>query len=377
MQPSVAEMLNQLTSDPWRQAEGFSKEITEAQDKVFGRTEEEIIPVLNDWIGKFQPCLFGRIAARLNLISYCIISEADQLESDSFIQEKIQEARLRWLREALNGDKSGFVIALVSKSVAEAQPNSVVKELARKLCSLYLLENAEMDHIHLDAIDLDLPDRVANRWRWDVGVNYFCAQGDRRWWQDHRIPGGMALSMNSVGHMVKSGRLAGAMKVLSDTLATDSEGWRVPSLDTLDKALVYAMRTIANASEAVSGKATELLELPSEPNSLCVENSPITLPKDIADKNFCEYQGFYHTDFTLPSEYFIPDVTRPHQISSRKLDFSYLFDNRLSNPDYINMGRGRRVAAEGESSSERDDLTTADRSFKRGRSAGRIVREDF
>jgi hypothetical protein len=79
-----------------------------------------------------------------------------------------------------------------------------VKELALRLCSLYLLEEVAPDRIFLDEIWLEKPGRDATTWRWHAGVNSFRAQGDGRWWQDHLMPGGIAFSVNSVGHMVKS-----------------------------------------------------------------------------------------------------------------------------------------------------------------------------
>src|SRR6202040_2365977 len=139
--------------------------------------------------------------------------------------------------------------------------------------------------------------------------------------------------MNSVGHMVKSGKLARAMGEFEKAMAVTSEDWRHPSLDSLEKALVYAMRTIANASDATSGRATELLPMTEPANS---EGScPVDLPIDLSGKNCREYLGYYHTDMTLPREYFVAEVLRPTYIKSRLLDFTYLFDKALDNPDFI------------------------------------------
>ena len=178
--------------------------------------------------------------------------------------------------------------------------------------------------------------------------------------------------MNSVGHMVRSGKLAGAMKAFEETMAVPQEEWRTPSLDTMDKALIYAMRTIANASEPVSGRATELLTLRETGKVSSAPKCPVELPLDLANKDYCEYLGYYHTDFTLPSEYFTPDVHRPSDIQPRRLDFSYLFDDQLSNPDFINMGIGRQVRSDSTGVPTKA-LTLIDRILKRGRAAGKIV----
>jgi hypothetical protein len=67
---------------------------------------------------------------------------------------------------------------------------------------------------------------------------------------------------------------------------------------------------------------------------------PIPLPRDLVGKNHCAYAGYYHTDVTLPSEYFREDVERPGSITRRPLDFTYLFEAATTNPDYFTLGAG-------------------------------------
>jgi hypothetical protein len=203
----------------------------------------------------------------------------------------------------------------------------------------------------LDEIFLEKPGTRQTTWKWKVGVNYFCAQADKRWWHDHRIPGGMAFSANSVGHMVKSGKLAAVMKQLEKALSAPEEGWDASVIDSLEKALGLAMRTISNAAETVSGKATELLPLPTDPNAMPVITCPFKIPSDLAERNFCEYAGHYHTDYTIPSEYFAPDVERPAWVRRHTLDFTYLFHSHVENPAFVTMGEGQPIRAD-ESDSE-------------------------
>ncbi|MBL8227250.1 MAG: hypothetical protein JNL98_02180 [Bryobacterales bacterium] len=197
-----------------------------------------------------------------------------------------------------------------------------------------------MDRIALDRIYLEQPGNRRATWEWVTGVNYFSSQADKRWWQDHRIPAGMAFSVNSVGHMVKSGKLARAMQDFEQVMETAQGDIANPIVDSLDKALELAMRTIALASDGPSGKATALLPRPSGAG---VPRCPVTLPAALTDKDHRGYQGWYHTDYTLPSEYFRPDVERPAEIRTQDLDFSYLFDQSLDNPDFDRMGRGRII----------------------------------
>jgi hypothetical protein len=102
------------------------------------------------------------------------------------------------------------------------------------------------------------------------------------------------------------------------------------------------MRTIDKASDAPSGRATELLPLAtghSEPQLKC----PVVLPTFLQNRNYCEYRGLYHTDITIPSEYFLEDVERRAGQKSHRLDFTYLFDDDVANPDFLTTASGRRV----------------------------------
>lgn len=341
----VAELVGELRQDPWRARVGFAPEVARANDLLLKPeiSTTEARSVLNDWLQRYQPCLFGRIGAKTGLISYCILTENDLKGSDDAILNKIQDARTEWTRGGFEGRKSGFVIHAVSPAIALGLPGEHMKELARRICSLYLLEAIETDQIYLDEVFLEIPGRERSTWRWHAGVNYLCAQGDKRWWQDHRVPGGMAFSINSVGHMAKSGRLALAMKDLNDVLEIPSEAGTTPKIESLPTALEFAMRTIAIASNTVSGKATELMPLPTNPAELPVRNCPVDLPAFLKDRNFCSYRGYYHTDYTLPSEYFLPDVERPQWVQPHKLDFTYLFVDGAENLDFMTMGVGRRV----------------------------------
>jgi hypothetical protein len=85
------------------------------------------------------------------------------------------------------------------------------------------------------------------------------------------------------------------------------------------------------------------MPLPSDIATLPVAQCPAELPGFLKNKNFCEYRGFYHTDITIPSEYFRADVVRPDYIIPQMLDFTYLFRDHVNNPAYETMGKGRRI----------------------------------
>lgn len=359
MTATLAELFNQLASDPWREQIGFSEAIEDIHRDIFEAPPNQAVLRLNSWLQKHQPCIFGKIAARFERIHYCILTENDIQDGDDAIQERIQDSRLSWLQKAGKGEQSGFIIALVSRQLAYALPNSVLGEFARRLASLYLLEPVEFDQIYLESVELDIPGRSPRVLVWDAGVNYFSTTADGRWWQDHRIPGGMAFPVNSVGHMVRSARLSRALNTLDENLGLppSDENLSLSKVDSLGKALELAMQTIFSASNGPSGKATQLLP-PTDTPKKC----PITLRPPLSDLNFSEYLGYYHTDVTLPLSYFQPAVERPLDIKPCRLDFTYLFDKSLDNPDFLRMGEGRRIR-----SADFGELPLEERALKRRR----------
>lgn len=345
MPETVRTLLSALGPDPWRRSTPFSEDIAAIHAAVFAPEPEpaRAAAAIRSWLERRQPCLFGRIAAKYDLLSFCLLTEEDLKGPDEAIRDKIQGCRMEWSRLAYEGKKSGFIVIALSPMIAEAIPDVRMLRLAQRVGELYLEHEVAPDQIYLDSIRLEAPAYERPTWEWATGVNYFCAQGDRRWWHDHRFPGGMAFSVNSVGHMVKSGVIARASQELLSLLDVPEDNWFPPKVESLPQALELAMRTIALASQAVSGRATFLLPMPENTAGLAVPVCPVQLPPSLRDKNFCEYAGYYHTDVTLPSEYFRAEVERPADVRERTLDFTYLFDSKLDNPDYRVVGVGRRV----------------------------------
>lgn len=342
----ISTLIRETSEDAWRASVGFSPEIARAFEVTLDplAPEDAVKSTLTNWVAKHQPCLFGRIAAKQGLIVYCLLTEEDLLRSDEAVGEKIQSSRLEWTRLGFEGKASGFIIAVLSRRLATALPSDVVQLLAQRICSLYLQEEIESDRIYVDRTYLEVPGRRRTTWEWHAGVNYFSAQADGRWWQDHRFPAGMAFSVNSVGHMVKSGRLTRAMDDLEHLMGLPSERLANPKVDSLEKALELAMRTIDLASDGPSGRATRLI--PRTPDDKALPQCPELLPALLADKSCRKYEGYYHTDYTIPSEYFLPDEERPAALEPRDLDFTYLFDRSFDNPDYIRLGGGRPIRAD-------------------------------
>ena len=355
--PTVRELVAGLKVDAWRSRVGFTADVQDAHDRLDSAlTKDAKAQLINSWLGagRNQPCLFGRMAARFGRIGFCVIDDEDLKKPDDEIRQLIQDQRLAWIRRTFRGEQSAFVLLVLSKTIALAEPDDTMKDLAGRVILLYLQREPRFDEVILEEAFLEKPGWDTVVWRWDVGVNYFCAQGDKRWWHDHRIPGGFAFSVNSVGHLAKSTQLTGLLDGLNAELGIDGGATTAQHVDSLEKALEFAMRTIDGASTAVSGKATCLRDRgPATP--AC----PIALPRHLQAKDPTTYFGLYHTDHTLPSAYFTPAVERSGAVPGHDLDFTYLWLRSPENPAYYTMGQGVRV---------REDLTVPElvRADKRG-----------
>jgi len=328
---SLSSLHARLASDRLRTKLRFSDDLNEVHAKLFaaGLSDHDRFEILRSWIATNQPCLFGRLAAKLDRLGFCILTAEDIERGDRHVREKIQVARRQWKRDALRGKKSGFVISVQTIDLVSAVPDKTMLDFAIHLTKLYLNAEIEPDTVYLDQVMHRHTEDEALAWR--VGANFFASAGDGRWWHDHRFPGGIALSMNSVGHMVHA----------SANWPMDGAGKNAPKPKTLGEALRLAMQTISLAKDACSGVATWLLE--RKEGDAC-PHADDTWPSGIKGKERRNYEGWYHTDHTIPSPYFALDIERPAAVTDpHNLDFSYLWDDSDDNPDHQTMGLGERL----------------------------------
>jgi hypothetical protein len=340
----VSDLIAQLEPDPWRIANPFSPELAECHQALFdaARSREYKIGALSGWLAQHQPCLFGQMEAKQKRLEFCVLTENDLERSDQEIRARIQRERTAWKRTALAGKSHGFLIVAVSERIATARPNQLLHNLAKGICAHYL-GVYESDEIHLDDVILEIKDQDRTEWRkWKVGVNYFSAQGDGRWWQDHRIPGGLAFSMNSVGHMART---------LAERQLTKNAAAAICPAEIGREKLVYwalpkAMRTIGPPADG-STRGTWL----ARRGTFSEDREPPTFEQrqqyfgDLAQFSENRYLGLYHTDETIPSLYFDERVQRREDLSVREdLFFTYL--HSLTDEDYLAMGLGKEFQPE-------------------------------
>ena len=341
----LADLIEQLSRDPIREDKPFSIDIEECHRVLFDPQSSrlDIEGALRKWLKSHpnQPCLFGRLAASEDRISFCILKEADIERGDDYVREVIQRDRRIWKADALEGTKHAFIIAVISEKLSNASPDAALQRIAERVCDLYLFDQTRERKRH-DVLRVGSKDGLFRKWL--VGVNVFSTQGDGRWWSDHRIPGGVAFSMNSVGHMsFVRGRekLPAAMNQSRDSLIT----WTLPT----------AMRTIHIASKGPRF-GTCLMDrarakgCPAVPEELrkqvfvdVSEEERSRALRDLAGFSEHIYEGWYDTDESIPAEYFAVGVERPAGIGMIPLYFTYL--HSYSDADYESMGIGEQLFA--------------------------------
>lgn len=335
----ISDAVAELHEDPWREANPFSEDMLQCHEVVLdpSRSRSEKAESLAKWLADFQPCLFGRMEARRDRLAFCMLTDNDLEQSDQKIRRIIQRDRQDWRRTASAGDSHGFLIAAISQRISTARADSRLQKLASALCGLYL-GAGDFDHIHLDELLLKVTnDREWRRWK--VGVNYFSAQADGRWWSDHRIPGGMVFSMNSVGHMART-QVERKLRAQPEIAAKLDDVVR-------DKLVYWALRKAMETISpfiAGSSRGTWLTDRGTFPED---SDSPSFKKREqifgnLAHYSENRYKGLYHTDETIPTVYFDESRSRrEHVVERDDLFFTYL--HSVMDRDYEIMGIGQAL----------------------------------
>lgn len=319
--PHFAEMLLGLRlhgrADALRARTPFSEDIEATNAILFNPkySKRTKVRAYRRWLEQNQPCVFGRVAAKNKNVFVCLLEEREILamkRGDEDLHATLQDYRQVWKRHALEGLVSSFVIVIVTPSLVLKQPDDKLKEIARRLLELYMeIDRIDDDTYHTQREYVFLR-RVANGkqglFKFSTLPNIFCAQGDRRWWHDHRTPGGLMVTSNALGHFMYSrGR---------GQLDANGKMW----------ALENAMRTINNAYQGSAKGSTKFCPatnlVPARPG----ETSPLRPTSEFSSKSADHYEGYFHTDHLIPSVYFEPKQLKTAPRRYDDLTFRYIYD---------------------------------------------------
>jgi len=246
---TVAELFGRLDGDSWRVTHPFSSDILEANALLHNTaaTEEEMAECLALWCQRLQPCQFGRVAAKQGRIHFCFLREVAVSEwDDEEIEEKISEEKKLWKqRAACDPERAAhsLVIVVATPRVTFAAPDGNLRAFSDRILDLAGWEPGRRGARRKNTVTSDflyLKNPVdGGFFGFRFNADFFACAGDGRWWHDHRFPGGIAITANSTGHMMRFREWYQGKE--------QSESW----------GLKQAMFTIQNAAPTGSTAATE------------------------------------------------------------------------------------------------------------------------
>jgi len=338
----LSEMLLEMRlhgkQDTFRQTTPFSRDITSTNAVLFDPryNNRAKVSAYRNWLetAPNQPCVFGRVAAKNKNIFICLLEEDEILRmprGDEDLASVIQDYRQAWKRHALDALSSSFVIVLVSKWIVTKEPNEQLKEICRRLMELYMQVQhiaddtflAEQEYVFLRQKDSASKTRLL---KFSTLPNIFCAQGDGRWWHDHRTPGGIMITSNALGHFVYS--RSGKFEMDDSAKIT---------------ALESAMRTINNAYKGSSSRGKRLLKHCPATFLLAMkegETSPLKETSDFKRFSADHYHGYFHTDYLIPSVFF-QKAEDPKGLSVYdNLTFRYIYDSDIDAKEHRELMTG-------------------------------------
>lgn len=319
MSNDLQTLRGQLLTDPWRVDHPFPVDINDANDvllDLFSSDSEKEVAI-REWLKdhEAQPCVFGKIAGSKAGMDFCFITARDIDTSDEHVAAKIAAARRFWKQRAFSAlPKHGFMLVICDTAVANAVPDERLYRfslLVQRLAGWEAKPESRSNDLVQESVFLRNPN-TGKAAKFTFSVDYFASAADQRWWHDHRTPGGLAFTANSLGHMAKYQQWYGKMGERTE--------W----------ALRTAMNTINSAAtDHPYCPATYLLELKDgKPAREFTWNGPKPLPpaKSYEGKDCGSYAGYLHTDHAIRSEFFQPDPCPMHYKDPYLMDFTYIFD---------------------------------------------------
>ncbi|MGW7279652.1 hypothetical protein ACWGIV_15360 [Streptomyces sp. NPDC054844] len=286
-----------VPGDPRR---SFGADIDEAHDVLLsGAPREQKEAALLRWFGRHQPCVFARVAVRPHArpaLDVCWIDDADLDRGARHVQERLQQARAGWKRRAADGLTSSLQVMFNSERLAHAVPGPELVEVLLVLTGLYLPDWApvEADTICLDGIPLRRPGGQLELYAASMTTFYTGAHLTRA--HDHRVPGGMLLNVNAVGHHTQA--------------SYDAGRFTCPAA-AVERSHQTALRSVGNGGIGhPDGHSSTWHIRAGRPNGYGFDGRrrPGYVPPD-ADPE--RYGSLYHIDVTVSSQYADPDPYRP------------------------------------------------------------------
>jgi hypothetical protein len=306
--------LSSLQQDGYRLASPFSPDVS-AANALFAskpRKDSYCKTALVNWIKTHQPCVFARHAALMDALTVAVVTPDDLSSGRAFFSETLQTIRRDWLRRAYLGRSFGLVLILTADELIRAAPDRALMNLATAFVSIFAQQSVRCDQVVLQPMFLRHETDASLVYRWETPINLFAVQGDQRWWHHRRIPGGLALSINSVGHMMKA-------------TAIDSG---LGACEINKRGLNWALRTIQNASFGPHGATSVRLAVRDSDHARDKRNGNLT-PRLDGFRNDV-FLARYDTDIAVPRVFFDSQNSAAECPSFREIALTSEFSRPVS-----------------------------------------------
>jgi len=172
-------------------------------------------------------------------------------------------------------------------------------------------------------------------------IDFFACAGHDRWWHDHRFPGGIAFTANSLGHMRAYREWHGILKGVGGEWALKQA---MMTIDNAEKQKVVAREK--DRQQDPDGRATWLRPLSAEgkPHVEGIACPLAKVPSQLANKDWTKYEGYLHTDHAVREEFFQdrdipPTIERPYI-----MDFTYIYAK--TQQDFEEFSKGKAFTNE-------------------------------
>jgi hypothetical protein len=186
---TLADYRRLLAPDQWRQRKEnkFSDDIATVNEVLHDpfASDPQRSDVLESWLSgrENQPCLFGRIAAKKDGISFCFLTTEDILSSDEHIRAKIAAKRRLWKQRALRGEpRHGFMLVVCDPKVCKANPDQMLYQFAlhlQRLAGWPSKPECRGNDIVFEWLYLR-NSKTGDIAKFTFSVDFFAAAGDRR-----------------------------------------------------------------------------------------------------------------------------------------------------------------------------------------------------
>jgi hypothetical protein len=344
---TVNDLYSRLKGDAYRKTHPFSDDLREANELLHNPSafEDEIAECLFAWCRTQQPCQFGKIAAKERRIHFCVLSdEAVARWPDQDVAAHIADDQRLWKQRAafdLDHAAHSFMLIVASPTVALAAPDDNLKAFANFILQLSGWSVGRkrfvrpLNEISSGYLYLRKPGDES-LYGFQFNVDFFACAAHDRWWHDHRFPGGIAFTANSLGHMR-------AYREWYGGLAGDAAEWSVKqAMLTIQNAAKHkVMARHESVQQDPDGRVTWLLPLsPDGRPQVPGIPSPLTkVPASLAGKDWTRYAGYLHTDHAVREEFFQdrevpPTIERPYF-----MDFTYIYNESQS--DFVDFTEGK------------------------------------